>query len=349
MGEADCRSSCRGNTPPAASGPPLKKMCRGSPESVVDGAAAVGEIETELYDLHPLIELAHKFGKEVMDKNDGSHDFQHALRVWRIARSLWRKKMNIAGKSGDEGKNSLDRTNAKNGDNKAKDASSTSLEDDRLALEISALLHDIDDSKYASSEKEKHIERFWEEAERNKEILDTIMEQNPPTSLTTINERTQFIIDNLSYHTELKYNQDFPAGTYEAEILAKEPMLAYAQDADRLDAIGAIGVARTFCFGGSRSRALYSEESLRLTETFVPDSKMYNHENVHTQSLQQQNSSTSENTNKNLTDTLAHFYEKLLMLKDRIKTTEGKAMAQQRHQFMETFIAQLKGEVRGEL
>ena len=92
------------------------------------------------------------------------------------------------------------------------------------------------------------------------------------------------------------------------------------QDADRLDAIGAIGIARAFNYGGYKGRPIYDRS--------VPPE-------LHISKETYKNSSAPS---------LNHFYEKLLLLKDRMNTAAGKELAQQRHHFMEVYLQQLAGE-----
>jgi uncharacterized protein len=121
----------------------------------------------------------------------------------------------------------------------------------------------------------------------------------------------QQIIRNLSYKTSL--------GT--VSFHSKE--LDIVQDADRLDAIGAIGIARAFTYGGYKNRVMYDPE-------IKPDLNM------------------DKETYKNSTaPTINHFYEKLLRLKDLMKTAKGKELAEQRHQFMLIYLDQFYAEWNG--
>ena len=99
--------------------------------------------------------------------------------------------------------------------------------------------------------------------------------------------------------------------------------LQIVQDADRLDAIGAIGIGRTFAFGGSHDRPMYHPgESLVFEKDFIEDPNYR-------------------------TTTIAHFYDKLLKLHKNMNTVSGQAMAEERHQFMESFLAQFFDEWAG--
>ena len=121
----------------------------------------------------------------------------------------------------------------------------------------------------------------------------------------------QEIIRNLSYKASL------------GKITFKSKELDIVQDADRLDAIGAIGIARAFTYGGYKNRVLYDPEILS-------------------------NLNMSKEEYKNTTaPTINHFYEKLLLLKDLMKTKTGKLMAQERHDFMLSYLDQFYAEWEG--
>jgi uncharacterized protein len=100
--------------------------------------------------------------------------------------------------------------------------------------------------------------------------------------------------------------------------------LDIVQDADRIDALGAIGIARTFNYGGFKNRGLYDPK-------IAPNTKM-----------------TKEEYKNNEAPTLNHFYEKLLLLKDKMNTKTGRLIASERHLYMEGFLSQFYAEWDGE-
>ncbi|RAR49598.1 HD domain-containing protein [Flavobacterium lacus] len=170
---------------------------------------------------------------------------------------------------------------------------------DVTVVKLGALLHDIADSKFHNGDEEigpKTARKFLESENVSEEIIEHVIQ----------------IIKNIS----------FKGGNFEKTFSSKE--LEIAQDADRLDALGAIGIARTFNYGGFKNRALYNP-------TISPKLNM-----------------TKEEYKKSDSPTLNHFYEKLLLLKDKMNTVTGKKLAQERHRFMETFLSQFYAEWEGE-
>jgi len=165
-------------------------------------------------------------------------------------------------------------------------------------IQLAALLHDIADSKFHDGD----------ESIGPKTARDFLSKEN--VSEATISHVVA-IIENIS----------FKGGNFEKNFSSKE--LEIVQDADRLDAIGAIGIARTFNYGGFKNREIYNPE-------IVP------------------NLSLSKEAYKNSTaPTINHFYEKLLLLKDKMNTETGKKLAQKRHDFMELYLEQFYGEWNG--
>ncbi|PCI35700.1 MAG: phosphohydrolase [Flavobacteriaceae bacterium] len=167
-------------------------------------------------------------------------------------------------------------------------------------VELGALLHDIADAKFHNGDETvgpKVAREFLESLEVNEEDI----------------AHVEQIITNISYKGG-NFNQTFSS-----------PELAVIQDADRLDAIGAIGIARCFNYGGFKNRAMYNPD-------ITPKLDM-----------------TKEEYKKSTAPTINHFYEKLLLLKDRMNTETGKKIAQERHHYMEGFLNQFYAEWNGEL
>jgi len=166
-----------------------------------------------------------------------------------------------------------------------------------LVVKLAALLHDIADSKFYDGN----------ETIGPKIAKDFLISLKIETS--AMNHIIQ-IIENMSFKNSLDPNNK--------RFSSKE--LEVIQDADRLDAIGAIGIARAFNYGGFKNRALYNPD-------ITPNLQM----------------SKEEYKNSNA-PTINHFYEKLLLLKDQMNTTTGKKMAEQRHQFMLSYLEQFYRE-----
>jgi len=170
---------------------------------------------------------------------------------------------------------------------------------DLTVVKLGALLHDIADSKFHDGD-------------------ETI---GPKTARTFLESENVFE-ETINHVINIIENISFKGGNFENKFSSKE--LEIVQDADRLDAIGAIGIARTFNYGGFKNRALYNP-------SIAPNLNM----------------SKEEYKNSN-SPTLNHFYEKLLLLKDKMNTATGKKIALERHQYMENFLSQFYAEWEGE-
>jgi uncharacterized protein len=166
---------------------------------------------------------------------------------------------------------------------------------DQFIVEIAALLHDIADSKFNDGNEEigpETAKKYLIDQNLNEETIAHVVK----------------IIRNISFKGGHKYSN---FNSIELQIV---------QDADRLDAIGAIGIARAFNYGGFKNRTLYDPE-------VKPDLNM-----------------SKETYKKSAAPTINHFYEKLLLLKDLMNTESGKKLAEERHRFMEQFLDQFYKE-----
>jgi uncharacterized protein len=169
---------------------------------------------------------------------------------------------------------------------------------DMLVVELGALLHDIADSKFNGGDETvgpRKAREFLATQEVSIEVIEHVI----------------LIIENISFK-----------GGKEAQKF-KSPELDVVQDADRLDALGAIGIARTFNYGGFKNREIYNP-------TIPSNLEM-----------------TKEEYKNSTAPSINHFYEKLLLLKDKMNTPTGRAMAEQRHQFMENYLEQFYNEWEG--
>lgn len=213
-------------------------------------------------DYNLIVERTIAFVKEMLQGAEAGHDWFHAYRVWKLAKSIAAKE-NV----------------------------------DSLVVELAALLHDVADSKFHGGDETlgAHKARtFLESLAVSEEII----------------AHVEKIIANVSYHVTPTFD-------------SRE--LQVVQDADRLDAMGAIGIARVFTFGGYKGRTLYD-----------PDASPKEHQ-------------TAEDYKRGVGTTINHFYEKLLLLKDKMHTSEGKRLAEQRHQFMEHYLEEFYREWEGEI
>ena len=170
---------------------------------------------------------------------------------------------------------------------------------DGFIVALGALLHDIADSKFYDGN-------------------ETI---GPKIAREFL--KTQAVDKAIIVHVEqIIKNISFKGGNFKQSFTS--PELAVIQDADRLDAIGAVGIARCFNYGGFKNRALYNPK-------IAPQPKQ-----------------SKEAYKNSEAPTINHFYEKLLLLKDRMNTQTGKQIAEDRHIYMEQFLAQFYKEWNGE-
>jgi uncharacterized protein len=169
-----------------------------------------------------------------------------------------------------------------------------------LVVELGALLHDIADAKFHDGDEEL-----------GPQIAAAFMRE------INVDQETILHVLQIIKHISFK-------GGKEAQTFTSLE-LNVVQDADRLDAIGAIGIARTFNYGGFKNREIFNPN-------VTPNLLM-----------------TKEEYKKSDAPSINHFYEKLLLLKDLMNTETGKQMAIQRHQFMELYLAQFYQEWNGEM
>ncbi len=162
-------------------------------------------------------------------------------------------------------------------------------------VELGALLHDISDHKFNGGKLNAGGEKAY----------DWLLELGASNQIA---QQVKSLVDKISFKGANVENDEM---TLETKIV---------QDADRLDAIGAIGIARAFAFGGNRSQTIYSEDVIPV---------------LHDSFESYVNAKTT---------TINHFYEKLLLLKDKMNTKTGKELAEERHQFMVNYLNQFYSE-----
>ena len=170
---------------------------------------------------------------------------------------------------------------------------------DGLIVQLGALLHDIADAKFYDGD----------EAIGPKKAREFLKKQFVDEDIII---HVENIILFISYKCSLDISKKFTS-----------PELDVIQDADRLDAIGAIGIARCFNYGGFKNRSLYDP-------AIEPNLEM-----------------TKEQYKKSTTPTINDFYEKLLLLKDKMNTKTGQLLAKERHRYMEGFLQQFYEEWNG--
>jgi len=171
---------------------------------------------------------------------------------------------------------------------------------DLFIVSLGALLHDIADAKFYDGD-ETVGPKMAREFLKNQQVDEVVI------------KHIENIINYISFKSSLEKGVKFSS-----------PELDVIQDADRLDAIGAIGIARCFNYGGFKNRALYDPE-------IAPNLSM-----------------SKEEYKKSSAPTINHFYEKLLLLKDKMNTKTGQRIAADRHDYMVGFLTQFYGEWNGE-
>ena len=204
-----------------------------------------------------ILEKTRDFVKEKMSKEGSGHDWFHVVRVCNMAKYLAQKESA-----------------------------------DMFIVEMTALLHDIDDWKFSDVYNTTVTEEFLKSVEVSEEDSNRILN----------------IIKTMSYKGGVV---DSTQNTIEGMVV---------QDADRLDALGAIGIARAFAYGGSKNRSMY-DPSIKPID-FKSLDEVKNKDN----------------------HTINHFYEKLFKLKDLMNTNTAKEIAKKRHKYMENFIEEFYSE-----
>lgn len=200
-----------------------------------------------------IIRNVEEYVREAVKKHDSGHGWSHIERVVRLALHIHHLE----------------------------------CKGDRFIIEISALLHDIGDHKFAAHDGPEEIRKLLGGLDVDNSIIDQVI---------YINQHISFSKGTVA-----------DPKSYELQIV---------QDADRLDAMGAVGIARAFNFGGFKGNEIYDpREDLTHPPNFA--------------AARSKSSST-----------VHHFYEKLLVLKDLMNTDTGKKLAQERHDFMVRYLEQ---------
>ncbi|MFC7783629.1 MULTISPECIES: HD domain-containing protein [unclassified Rossellomorea] len=163
-------------------------------------------------------------------------------------------------------------------------------------IELAALLHDVPDEKFVDKQE-------------GKKRLDHII------SLLALSEKEKELLKTIIYSISYK-------GGHEAELTSLDARIV--RDADRLDAIGAIGIARTFAYGGKKGQPIYTPDSIVRSDMTLEEYRNGDSSSIH------------------------HFHEKLLKLKDLMCTETGRKLAEERHAFMLRFLEQFNKEWTGQ-
>lgn len=281
-----------------------------------------------------LVVTTEQYVKKEMAGNDGSHDWHHIDRVRHLALTMAHEQRAIQAKRGE-----------------------AILDDETLlVVELAALLHDIKDWKYSGSETaglkaviaflEQQQQHMLDDITKTREFAQKMTSLAPPGAVPASMDYTALVgaafaaavtvsdklirrignvVNNIGFKSELGADGKASADVYTME-------LKLVQDADRLDAIGAIGIARCFTFGGSKGRAIYDPACPPLTNGNVSITK---------------EQYAAQNAGKSQTTAINHFYEKLLQLKGMMKTDPGRRRAEVRHARMQNFLDAFYSEYDG--
>ena len=212
-------------------------------------------------DRNEQIILTEEFVKQNLKGYDSGHDWWHIVRVRKLAQFI--NEMEVLA--------------------------------DHFTVEVTALLHDSADSKFAG-----------ENTEQGYLLISDFMDN---CGLSEIKDQVIHVIRNVSFSNKNRSGD------------LNDPLLRIIQDADMLDAIGAIGIAIAFNYGGFRNNKIYNPDIINSEETL--------------QGYHQSGTSS----------TISHFYEKLLLLKYRMNTLTAKRLAEWRHEFLEVFLKQFYKEL----
>jgi len=208
-----------------------------------------------------ILSKSEEYVKQHLSSAEGSHDWSHTWRVWRLSVQIALKE------------------NA-----------------DIFITSLGALFHDIADPKFHNGNEEKGIKmtrEYLSSLHVSKEVISSVED----------------IVRRVSFRGGMP------------DLLPKSPELKCVQDADRLDAIGAVGIARAFSYGGYKKRKIHDPDQ---------DIKVF---------------TTADEYRNSESSTINHFYEKLLLLKDLMNTKAGRKLARKRHKFMKVFLREFFKEI----
>jgi uncharacterized protein len=237
---------------------------------------------------------AANFVSSLMSGNDGSHDWEHVRRVWRIALDIAHKEASTLSPS--EAQRLIDLN----------------------LIQLAAIFHDVADVKYQNA---------IENIQTVSDVVARFVAQETQLPDLLVDDIV-YVVENMSFRKELGKG----LSAYFDASRPRDYALAIVQDADRLEAMGAIGTARCFAFAGARKSAFYPPPSAQGTSIAHRVVSEFTAEEYDSQL--RQGGSTA----------LGHFYEKLFKLKDAMKTQTAKQMAEERHKFMQQFVLQFRRE-----